>query len=124
MAKQKLGPLQRKGIARLRSGRYAQTKGALHRVRAGKHSFCCLGIACELLQIPGQSVGGKVGYSDSKEWKVMPGSSWRKLKLRQDTGDSKDHECSLVEMNDGGKSFAQIADIVTADPSIYFTGPI
>lgn len=38
-------------LKRLRSGKYTQTAGALHRVLGddpGEHQFCCLGVLCEI----------------------------------------------------------------------------
>ena len=39
---------QRLWVDALRSGNFAQCKEYLHEEVGGKHSYCCLGVACEL----------------------------------------------------------------------------
>lgn len=44
----------------LRSGEYQQTKGRLHRVSSeGQHSYCCLGVICEVAIADGLSLGSR-----------------------------------------------------------------
>lgn len=35
-------------VTALRSGKYKQASQALHRVAGNEHTFCCLGVLCEL----------------------------------------------------------------------------
>lgn len=108
----------------LRSGRYSQGQVMLNNKQQG--TFCCLGVLCEMaveagvierdpdtVTFPSQSAtyyGVKRDYSSSflpeavQEWAGINSVG----EFINDTG-SRD---SLVDHNDNGKTFRQIADII------------
>ena len=113
----KLDPaFKAKWVAALRSGDYDQGRGALS--VAGK--FCCLGVACAITNIPLLVSGGRhslllppeIHFSEIvKWWQTLPqdrycirspvvvvGGVWK----------------ALSELNDCGKTFAEIADLIEA----------
>ena len=110
------GPID-KWLAALRSGQYRQTQSWLRR----SDGYCCLGVACELYR---QEVGGF--WSNASDFVVNRRSSnshlpvevaqW--LGLIQQGGMYEGG--SLVELNDNGKSFAEIADIIESKPKGLF----
>lgn len=113
----------KKWVAALRSGEYRQTAGNL-RVSDG---YCCLGVACEISGL-GRWVEGESVYAyeiDGFEIEFVrlprPVREW--LGLRSSTGEfgSKSLERygsdvrELTSINDGGATFAEIADIIEAN---------
>ena len=94
-------------VEALRSGKYAQTKKAL-RDDAG---FCCLGVLCDVLKdhpdVQGRWVNG--GFLVNKATvpnKSYPSEIVCSLAGLEYGGDS------LSIMNDGGKTFNEIADYI------------
>ena len=91
-----------KWVAALRSGDYEQGARAL---RSQKKHFCCLGVACDLI--------------DSTAWESLPGDrlhywkGWRAA-LPERTAQAIDldenAQGTLIELNDTGSSFTEIAD--------------
>lgn len=131
-----------KGIAKtwseaLRSGEYRQTTDALHRKDSG---FCCLGVLCDIYRrqvdpmaawvpcdsmiladsgdespveimtfsIPGQGMYPMALPVRVREWAGM--HSMRGDIKNPDGGYALQQ--SLAEMNDGGMTFAEIADVI------------
>lgn len=109
----------KKWIKALRSGEYAQTKGALQ----DNEGFCCLGVACKALIPPtkqrkqenGLLFGGVIDYLDQP---AAP--SWL---AKIDSDFSATTGYSLVTLNDSGVwidgashrfSFDEIADLLEA----------
>lgn len=99
-------------VAALRSGEYEQTQGTLR--IDGK--YCCLGVLCDL------AAKAKVGtwvendfvcdeYSDSVHlpWEVVSWSGAHSSRACLSTRES------LVSLNDRGKTFTEIADIIEAN---------
>ena len=101
----------RKLVNALRSGKYHQTTKCL---TDGKGKFCCLGVACQ--------IAIKNGIKIKREGICYDGtSSILPKRVRNWFGFHKnDPVCSdvlgqtktLVERNDGGESFRQIADAI------------
>lgn len=110
-------------LTALRSGEYGQGRGVL---RDEFDNFCCLGVLCDLASQDG------VG-----EWEIIPGRNYNRFvgKGRQASvsfppgwvlewaGIDNDgyigqffpvdgEEASLVDLNDDGMSFTQIADVI------------
>ena len=81
-------------IAALRSGKYEQGKG---RLREGD-KFCCLGVACDLTDPDAWNDKGGWGAQDNYDI-VLPF-----IDIRE--GDW------LAALNDGGTTFAEIADFI------------
>ena len=115
-------------VEALRSGKYKQEKGALHRDELG---YCCLGVACEISGL-GTWVGANVtdqsrvmsykidgaltGYS------VLPELVREYYGFSSDNGTflNKDVEDALSALNDMGVRFDAIADIIESEPEWLF----
>ena len=115
----------KKWVEALRSGKYEQGSGALkRRVDDGEYEFCCLGVACELF---GSGIrqrvrdDGCVVYGE--DWETgwffsLPPEVMRALGLSGHMGGfptSLGTE-TLAGLNDTGKTFAEIADIIESEP--------
>lgn len=118
----------RKWVEALRSGEYQQATEAL---RSGDNTrgyrYCCLGVACDLYR---QEVGGEWVGDDFKDTdgQLMEDAElpavvrdWLGLRwcsghfIPQDTGSS-----TLIRINDGGSTFAEIADVIESEPKGLF----
>lgn len=115
-------------IAALRSGKYTQAKGRLE--ENGK--FCCLGVACDLFA---ERVGLTVDTYDSASHNLkglkrydmscyeLPAKIVELLGLFSNNGKFYSDDTSqlfLTDLNDkGNKSFAEIADIIENNPSLW-----
>jgi len=121
--KQSLGPNQTFWLKELRSGKYEQGKTDL--CHNGK--YCCLGIAAEIFAT-GQTeihITKGIKYFDSC-LSSAPEYVMDSLGLYKDLGETSSltfDENALAKMNDQGKTFAEIADIIEQDPSVYFKEP-
>lgn len=91
--------LKAKWVKALRSGAYPQTKTYLQSDRG----YCCLGVLCVV---------------QGKEPKEIIPKQMDRMTAELPVGLSgglEDLECSmLAEMNDGGKTFSEIADYIEA----------
>lgn len=106
---QPIGPNQEKWLRALESGRYKRGKGYLH----SDGHYCCLGVGCKIYRI------GHLECAGESPLKLV-----RKLALIGSMGENKNNEFdSLATFNDSGKTFAEIAAIVRADPGAYFSEP-
>lgn len=111
-----LNPNAKKWVEALRSGKYEQGIGAL--CKDGR--YCCLGVAVEVARDNGvacdeirdtdESLGGV--FATVREW----------VGLADCAGDfsKSNFSTSLASVNDNGKSFAEIADIVESQPKGLF----
>ncbi len=95
-----------KWLKALRSGKYKQGKGALHR----DGNFCCIGVECHLHGVSIKAMDKRPGNGGTK-------SSFDKIPKYMDAINGKYGNSMslppvqvLIEMNDGGKSFKQIAN--------------
>ena len=128
MSKQEIGPNQAKWLAALRSGDYRQnTIGLLN----NNGAFCCLGVAAEIFKDEFTSVdraGTTTLYNGT--YVLAPKYVVDALGLYDNQGlannqyDAESYARALTVMNDNGAPFAMIADIVEADPSMCFRGPL
>lgn len=128
--KQELGPLQTEWINRLRSGKYKQGAGYLkYFADDGECSYCCLGVACDVAEQAGVQFKSHVDVHryvmfDGQHTASLPVPVRHAMGFRDMYGNSLSNDGdSLASLNDGGKSFVEIADIVCKDPSQYFTNP-
>ncbi len=142
-----LGPNQEKWLTELETTTSRQTKEFLHKYKGG---YCCLGIACELFNIPKklESYGAmhQVSWEYEGSGGEAPGSLVELLALNNSVGDFKGQIftqeelksfCrktgnsfdymnsgksfgSLVELNDYGWTFKEIAAIVRRHPEYVF----
>lgn len=117
-----LGPKQKQWLHNLRTYPERQGKFSLGEGTPESYTACCLG---ELLLVCGlgKFVNGKL--FDNPE--IGPNckylyNSYSELGLRDHGGYPIDNKGdSLAYMNDGGKKWPEIADIVEANPERYFT---
>lgn len=130
----KLGPLQTQWIQSLREHPERQTIKTLgKRLHDGTYRACCLGEAGLIAGVCFWSefntlstVAGDVNSSshqqvlDNDAYKAMGlKSPWGHIRAVRGIGDSS--VPSLSWLNDHGKTWPQIADIIMQDPSQYFT---
>lgn len=105
-------------VEALRSGEYQQTKGHLQ----NSVGHCCLGVLCEVAEHEGVKVyreenmlaGATLRHQDDvKQWAgISQGAGLFKYVGHAPT--------SLVDLNDNGKSFSEIADIIESEPEGLF----
>jgi hypothetical protein len=97
--------LKAKWVEALRDGKYEQGQSYLRRGT----QFCCLGVLCDLVS--------------KNEWEVTDSNIFRFRgvrgflpgELRDGAGISVGEENDVANMNDNGKSFAEIADYIEAN---------
>jgi hypothetical protein len=99
----------------LRSGEYKQGRSVL--CRDGK--YCCLGVLCEIAKANGLRLSrkiknGTVRFGGDSIAPPLHVQRWAGLKSRGGTYVHKGHRKHLADDNDGGKTFAEIADLITA----------
>ncbi|MES2366991.1 MAG: hypothetical protein V4563_14040 [Pseudomonadota bacterium] len=90
-------PLAKQWVAALRSGKYKQGKGKLRR----GDEFCCLGVLCDLV-----AHDEWVGETFRQYAGTLPGSISEQVSVAH---------LRLATMNDFGKSFSEIADVIEAE---------
>lgn len=120
----------KKLIKALRSGEYRQTQGRLGRIHGdGSTSYCCLGVACEVyakthknFQIEPlryDSYDIFKTYGPKKDRYGLPDEVKKWLGFKDSSGGfGKDG--SLIDLNDSGKTFAEIADVIESEPEGLF----
>lgn len=109
--------VKEKWLSELRSGNYFQSKSYLKTESGGVPRHCCLGVLCEVAVESGLDISVEKadetyefdGYDSSlslkvQEWAGIDGG----LGDFYLTGES----INLAFLNDGGTSFAEIADII------------
>lgn len=95
----------------LRSGKYKQGQGWL---RTANNKYCCLGVLCDLAvneeRVRRDLVKDVYAYGKQDRMSVLPSEviDWAELDQHGTYGENR----CLVYDNDGGKSFAEIADII------------
>lgn len=118
--------IKTKWVDALRSGDYEQTKHSLHEQdERDNHSYCCLGVLCDLAVKTGVVVSAKFD-SLAGEWQydgsaaVLPNSivKWAELDDAcpsvYDTNPDESQSQTLTVLNDSGISFTHIADLIEA----------
>ena len=118
----------RKWVSALRSGEYSQDSRYL---RTDK-GFCCLGVACDVYsKETGEGEWGSTPWrwrfgtsKDEQETAGLPVYVMEWLGLRDQLGGClekmADTYASLSSMNDAGKTFSEIADIIESEPETLF----
>lgn len=117
-----LGPIQKRWVDALRSGKYKQGR---RRLRKGDE-HCCLGVLCELAAEDGvvqrfQS-GDLYSYGDVVCLSFPPIDVMNWVGLATAQGFLKAGE-SLTRLNDDGVSFDRIAEIIETNAEELFTEP-
>lgn len=117
-----------KWIEALRSGEYKQGKFVLKRRigAATEAEYCCLGVACDLyleanpgvLDVQTKEAGGSTRTIYDGETMVLPPKvqEWLNLKRPEGTYIGGTDHSSLIGLNDRGRSFEAIADIIEREP--------
>lgn len=120
-------------VEALLSGKYEQCEGnlCLRRINSNKHSFCCLGVACELyiehhpndkgfkkLEPPDNHIT-VLQYSDDKYNEIvsqtLPTIVCKWLGLDKPSAPLKnpvDNYRNLIALNDSGATFQEIAQVI------------
>ena len=93
----------KKWIKALRSGDYKQATGKLVKGTGSSRSYCCLGVAGSLLSA---ETGKKFKAFTSKDAECLNNVGLKATGLTDRT------QSTLIGMNDGGKSFKQIANFL------------
>ena len=106
---------QKKWLAALRSGEFQQCQGQLSK----DGGYCCLGVACEIfreeLSLEKHELTSRNGYSYNESYQYLPEKVREYLALNTIQGffRKKDGKCEyLSNLNDNGKTFKEIADII------------
>lgn len=105
----------------LRSGDYSQAKGALR----NSQGYCCLGVLCDLYiqEDPHQRTHWKNAYPEvlnqakyflEGEGELLPSSvvKWAELINCDPIVEIDEEDASLSELNDEGKTFVEIAQLI------------
>lgn len=107
--------IAKKWVKELRSGRYEQ--GA-YRLVDNKDNFCCLGVLCNLAidEGIGKWVKGSSGWAFCTATDIDDQELPREVRdwagMDSLYGRIKDGTTSLTDLNDAGKSFKELADII------------
>ena len=117
--------IMKKWVKALRSGEYDQGTGCLAQEdESGNHQFCCLGVLCNIMQ---EETGElKIGnyqsgltnayvYSYDDEVGVLENKVMEWSGIKDNNGAFKyknNHSVDLASLNDKGKTFEEIADII------------
>lgn len=103
-------------VRALRSGEYKQTTRVLHNIQ--ENAFCCLGVLCELAVqnkvCDKIDSGGVVTMYAYTSHNTLPHSvmNWADMKSIEGYFPIEINLPCLTKLNDDGKSFAEIADII------------
>lgn len=110
MTKEFKPELRQKWIDALKSGRYKQGKSALKNKHGG---YCCLGVACDIVDPNGWKCGGFWRYGEMMYMTSPPEDVRRMIGITLST------QGQLILMNDfDGKSFFEIAEYLEGlDPN-------
>jgi hypothetical protein len=88
--------------AALRSGAYSKTKHVLKNAEG----YCCLGVLCEIHEIPSKNEGGMFCYMfpSGENGSSMPPQSW----FEATTGLPQNYADRLAHINDAEETFADV----------------
>lgn len=110
-----------KWVAALRSGDYIQGQGFLKTTDEHGAKHCCLGVLCDLAVLEGVTTAHEV-EGDAHRTTIYargydcfpPREVWEWAGLGNDNPEvdipGQEEKRSLVDLNDSGKSFSEIAD--------------
>lgn len=123
-----LGPRQLALVEALESGKYQQYRSALRHVVDG---YCCLGVACDIYdatEVDGTGWSSRDNEDNDPEVRYLGESAYLPMSVMEWFG-FRDHAGnslnlglmdSLIEMNDDGVSFIEIAKVLRSHPHLYF----
>lgn len=99
-------------IKALRSGEFQQTRNAL-RAGSGKSvSYCCLGVLCELHRRHSKAPGTWKRDMYMQDAATLPVDVIAWAKLEDDNPNIPQRRDTLAGINDSGKDFNHIADVI------------
>lgn len=107
--------IAKKWVEALRSGEYKQTDSVLcQRYPDGSLGHCCLGVLCRLNdKVEVIEKDNELFFDAEKSVLPFTVKNWAEMKTVDGNFDLEDNEFnSLVEMNDDGVSFLEIADFI------------
>lgn len=107
----------KKWVSALRGGKYEQGV----RLLSNNGKFCCLGVACELALRSGIAIKKtvEIGTTNYGGWSaIMPTEAREWVGLKRSDGEFKGGR--LTDLNDSGKTFSEIADIIESEPKGLF----
>lgn len=107
--------IKEKWVAALRSGKYKQGRQLLRNLE--EDSWCCLGVLCDLAIKDGLNLKVEVGRGEWTKGASYNGRSsflpWEVIEWAGlDSSIPGIERTNLVEMNDGGVDFTEIADAI------------
>ena len=101
--------VKKQWIKALKSGDYKQTTGELKRSNIDhSRSFCCLGVLCDISGISTWEADNR--YLEAKG--ILPNKVKEWAGMANDAGGFSYDNPSLIELNDSGSTFEEIADII------------
>lgn len=105
-----------KWITALRSGEYKQASGCLTKVHNTEEYHCCLGVLCVILNMPRHfdDIDSCMAYGAEHNTSYLPWEAMKKAGMCTTTG-VYEGRATLADLNDNGKSFAEIADVIEAN---------
>lgn len=95
-------------VVALRAGKYEQGIGVL---RSADNKYCCLGVLCDILGAQWTEPSDDSHYTVGYDTTFLPVSIAHQASMRSGDGELVD-SLSLVKLNDTGKNFNEIADII------------
>jgi hypothetical protein len=106
--------IKAKWVEALRSGKYQQGTGQLR----GYNSDCCLGVLAVVAGLPDEQIGRACQLSELRRDDLVGPWSLNELEPEYGLNEPASHTTTqrkLAAMNDGGASFAEIADYIEAN---------
>lgn len=102
--------LKSKWLAALRSGEYQQASGALCQSSKNGYRYCCLGVLGSISGLsPSDMLGGSYLSSNIVSDSFLDKTIGNRYTY---SGDDPETQCYLANLNDNGKTFAEIADFI------------
>lgn len=100
-----------KWIAALESGQYEQAQNFLY---DGK-GYCCLGVLCKIIGRnfkPTDGITNHYAVEGTTNDSFLPSSVVFEVGMRSSSGEVRKQNTSLAAMNDGNRSFFDIANVI------------
>lgn len=100
-------------IEALRSGDYVQGRDCLKATTADGTTHCCLGVLCEVADIPFIEEDKNrygVDYAIKGDADGFNNDAFLPVNLLKEFGLTNEQQIELADMNDGGMTFSEIAD--------------
>jgi hypothetical protein len=104
--------IKKRWLDALRSGKFKQGREALRSNHGGDTRHCCLGVLCELAVEDGVARRKGNRYLDCSEILPRDVQHWAELDDPNPSVRGQGFSVCLAEMNDSGKDFNAIADII------------